>query len=307
MMRALVWIIGLFTAAVTFVVGARYFPGYILVVLPSHRVELSLWFGVILLAAAFVLTYLLLRALSLTLGIPAQAQAFRRNQRRLRGQRKCRRALTAYFEGRYGRAERAARDALETGESASLCLTLAARSAQEQKNFQMRDQYLNQLELRAPESRQLRLMTQAELLLEDRRYHDALQVLARLQDKHGAALRLELRAQQQARNWDQVLSLLPQLDKRKALEPSLLEQVRRYAQTENLKRKAVDIKTLREYWDRLPAEQKRESRIAAAAAQSFIALGQCSEAHAIVEQSLDADWDPALLSLYVECVPRDAR
>src|SRR5215831_11754850 len=92
-------------------------------------------------------------------------------------------------------------------------------------------------------------------------------------------------------------------NKRKALEPSLLEQVRRYAQTENLKRKAVDIKTLREYWDRLPAEQKRESRIAAAAAQSFIALGQCSEAHAIVEQSLDADWDPALLSLYVECVP----
>ena len=117
-------------------------------------------------------------------------------------------------------------------------------------------------------------MTHAELLLEDRRYHDALQTLGRLHDKHTAALRLELKAQQQAKNWDQVLSLLPQLEKRKVLEPSLLEQVRRYAQTENLKRKAIDSKSLREYWERLPTEQQREPRIAAAAAQGFVALGR---------------------------------
>jgi HemY protein len=306
-MRALLWTIGLFTAAVALVVAARYVPGYVLVVVPTHRIELSLWVGAILLAAAFVVTYLVLRALSLTVGMPAKAQEFRRNQRHLQAQRTLQQALTAFFEGRYGRAERTAREALDAGESAALCLTVAARAAHEQKNFQTRDEYLNQLELQAPDSTHLRLMTQAELLLEDRRYHDALQVLGRLQDKHGAALRLELRAQQQARNWDQVLSLLPQLDKRKVLEPSLLDQVRRYAQTENLKRKAVDAKSLHEYWDRLPAEQRRESRIAAAAAQSFIALGDCSEAHAIIEQSLDSDWDPALLPLYVECLPRDAR
>jgi HemY protein len=128
-----------------------------------------------------------------------------------------------------------------------------------------------------------------------------------LQDKHTAALRLELKAQQSARNWDQVLVLLPQLEKRKVFEPALLEQFKRYAQTENLKRKALDAKGLREYWDKLPSEDRKHSRIAAAAAQSFIALGGCDEAHGIVEQSLEAHWDSALLPLYVQCLPRDAR
>jgi HemY protein len=306
-MRALLWVIGLFALAVALPVAARYFPGYVLLVMPAHRVELSLSFATLLLAAAFVLAYILLRALSLTVDMPARAKGFRAEQRRLRAQRSFQQALSAFFEGRYGKAERAAREALEGGEPPALCLVIAARSAHEQKHFQSRDDYLQQLEFSAPQSSYLRLMTQAELLLEDRRYHDALQTLGRLHDKHTAALRLELKAQQQAKNWDQVLSLLPQLEKRKVLEPSLLEQLRRYAQTENLKRKANDSKSLREYWERLPTEQQREPRIAAAAAQGFVALGECSGAHGIVEQSLDVEWDPSLLQLYVECLPRDAR
>jgi len=282
-MRALLWVIGLFALAVALPVAARYFPGYVLLVLPAHRVELSLSFAALLLAAAFVLAYILLRALSLTLEMPARAKGFRREQRRLQAQRSFQQALTAFFEGRYGRAERAAREALEGGEPPALCLVIAARSAHEQKHFQSRDDYLQQLEFSAPQSSYLRLMTHAELLLEDRRYHDALQTLGKLHDKHTAALRLELRAQQQAKNWDQVLGLLPQLEKRKVLEPSLLEQVRRYAQTENIKRKAHDSKSLREYWDRLPSDLQREPRIAAAAAQGFVALGECNGAHAIVE------------------------
>jgi len=217
-MRALLWIVGLFAVAVALPVAARYFPGYVLVVLPTHRVELSLSFAAILLAAGFVLAYLLLRALSLTLGMPAKAQEFRRSQRRAQAQRTFQQALAAFFEGRYGKAERAAREALDAGEQPALCLIIAARAAHEQKQFQTRDEYLQQLEARAPESSYVRLMTQAELLLEDRRYHDALQALARLQDKHTAALRLKLRAHQQAQNWDQVLSLLPVLDKRRVLE-----------------------------------------------------------------------------------------
>jgi HemY protein len=104
-----------------------------------------------------------------------------------------------------------------------------------------------------------------------------------------------------------VLALLPQLEKRKVLEPALLEQLKRYAQTEALKRRSADPKGLQEYWDRLGAEDRQDTRVAAAAAESFIALGECARAHAILEESLEARWDPALLSLYVECLPKDAR
>jgi HemY protein len=305
--RALLWIVGLFALAVALTAAARYSPGYVLLVLPFHRVEVSLNLAVALLLGAFVAAYLLVRALGLTLAMPARAVAFRRQQRRARARRAFEEAGRAFFEGRFGRAERAAMQALEQDEAVGLSLVVAARSAHELRSFHARDEYLREMERRAPHENYLRIMTQAELLLDERRYHDVLQALGQLQDKHTAALRLELRAQQLAKNWDQVLQLLPQLDRRKVFEAGILEQIRHYAQTENLKRKALDWRALREYWDRLPAEDRKDGRVAAAAAQCFIALGGVSEAHEIIEQSLEVTWNPTLLALYVECLPRDAR
>ena len=306
-MRTLLWIVGLFALAVAATVTARYNPGYVLIVSPEHRVELSLNFAIVVLAAVFAVGYVVVRALSVTLGMPALAADFRRERERTKARRGFEEALKAYFEGRFGRAERAAKDAVGQQESAALSLVVAARAAHELRSYQRRDEYLQEMERLAPTEAYLRLMTQAELLLDERRYHDALHSLARIKDKHTAALRLELMAHQLARNWDQVLQLLGQLDRREVFEPALLGQLRRYAQTENLKRKALDARSLRGYWDKLTPEDRRDSRIAAAAAQCFIALGGCAEAHGIIEESLESSWDPALLPLYVECLPRDAR
>ena len=306
-MRALLWIVGLFALAVGLTAAARYSPGYVLLVLPFHRVELSLNLAVVLLLGAFVAAYVLVRALGLTLAMPARAAAFRREQRRARARRAFQEAIRAFFGGRFGRAERAAKQALEQDEAVGLSLVVAARAAHELRAFHARDDYLREMERRAPHESYLRLMTQAELLLDERRYHDALQALSQLQDKHTAALRLELRGQQLAKNWDQVLQLLPQLDRRKVFEPGILDQIKHYAQTENLKRKALDWRSLREYWDKLPAEDRKDSRVAATAAQCFIALGRVGDAHEVIEQSLEANWNPSLSALYVECLPRDAR
>ena len=306
-MRFLLWVVGLFALAVGITVAARYNAGYVLLVLPTHRVELSVNLAAILLLVAVLVFYLLLRTLVLALGMPARAREFRRSQERLRGRRTLQDALKAFFEGRHGRAQRAAKDAIALGESPALALTVAARAAHELRSFQARDESLQQMEKLAPQDGYLLAMTRAELLLEERRYHDALHALSQLADKHTAALKLEMRAHQLARNWDQVLALLPQLEKRKVFEPGVLAQLRHYAQTENLKRKAQDAKTLRDYWERLPPADRKDSRVAAAAAQCYIALGGCAEAHRIIEESLEESWDSTLLPLYVECLPRDAR
>jgi len=307
-MRLLIWIVGLFALAVVGVtVAARYSTGYVLLALPAHRVELSLNFAVLLLVAGCVLFYFISRSVVLALGMPARAFEYRRRQERLRARKIGEDALRAYIEGRYGRAERAARQAAELGEWPGLNLALAARCAHELRNFAARDEYLQQMEAQVPQETYLREMTRADLLLQERRFLDALHSLGRLQDKHTASLRLELKAHQFARNWDQVLALLPQLEKRKVLEPLVLQQYRRYALIENIKRKAQDAKALREYWERLPADDRADSRLAAAAGQSFIALGGCAEAHRIIEDSLAQHWDSSLLTLYVECLPRDAR
>jgi HemY protein len=128
-----------------------------------------------------------------------------------------------------------------------------------------------------------------------------------LPEKHTAALKLELRAQQLARNWDEVLKLLPLLEKRKVFEMQVVEQVRRHAYIENLKRKALDADALREYWSRMPADQRKDTRVAATAARCFIGLGACTDAHRVIESALAAEWDAGLLALYSECVGDSVR
>jgi HemY protein len=306
-MRLLIWVVGLFALAVVVTVAARYNGGYVLLVLAGYRIELSVNLAVALLLLAFLLFYAILRSVVLALQMPQRAREYRRGQERQRARKVLEDGMRAFLEGRFGRAERATAHAAAAGEWRSVSLAVAARCAHALRNFAGRDAYLEQMDGGGQQDSYLREITRAELLLEERRYHDALRALGRLSDRHTGALKLELRAHQLAKNWDQVLALLPQLERRKVMEAGVLEQLRRYALTENLKRKALDAKSLREYWDRLPASDRKDNRIAAAAAQCFIALGGCAEAHHVVEESLAENWDSTLLPLYVECLPRDAR
>ena len=306
-MRALLWILGLFAVAVGLVIAARYNNGYVLVVLPPWRAELSLNLSTIIVLGVFLVAYAVVRAVIITATMPSRVRAFQKRRSESRARATFNEALINFFEGRFGRAEKAAAAALKAGESPALSAILAARAAHGMRAFATRDKYLARSTGADAEEDAMKLMAQAEMLLDERRYYDALDVLKRLPEKHTAALRLELRAQQLAMNWERVLALIPQLEKRRVFERPVVAQLRRQAVIESLKRKAVDDKSLREYWDRLPAEDRHEARVAATAAQSFIALGGCQDAHRIVEEGLERQWDSALLANYSECLGTDVR
>jgi HemY protein len=306
-MRALLWVLGLFAVAVGLVIAARYNNGYVLLVLPPWRAELSLNLAIMLTLSVFFIAYVLVRTIIITATMPSRVRAFQKRRSENRARAVFNEALVNFFEGRFGRAEKAASAALKAGESPALSAMLAARAAHGMRAYATRDKYLAKSASTDPDEDAMRLIAQAEMLLDERRYYDALDVLKRLPEKHTAALRLELRAQQMAMNWERVLALIPQLEKRRVFERPVVAQLRRHAVIESLKRKAVDDKSLREYWDRLPVEDRYEPRIAATAAQSFIALGGCQEAHRIVEEGLDRQWDPALLAIYSECLGTDVR
>ncbi len=306
-MRTLLWVSGLFAVAVGLVIAARYNSGYVLLVLPPWRAELSLNLAIMLALSVFFIAYVLVRTIIITATMPSRVRAFQKRRSENRARAVFNEALVNFFEGRFGRAEKAASAALKAGESPALSAMLAARAAHGMRAYATRDRYLAKSASTDPDEDAMRLMAQAEMLLDERRYYDALDVLKRLPEKHTAALRLELRAQQMAMNWERVLALIPQLEKRRVFERPVVAQLRRQAVIESLKRKAVDDKSLREYWDRLPAEDRYDPRVAATAAQSFIALGGCQQAHKIVEDGLERHWDPALLAIYSECLGTDVR
>lgn len=306
-MRSLLWVVGLAAVAVALVLAARYNHGYVLVVLPPWRVELSLNFALLLSALGFVGLYVAARTVMIAIGMPARVREFQARRAQSRAHAAFSEALVSFFEGRFGRAEKAAAAAMKAGVSPALSAVLAARAAHGLRAFSARDGYLAKAASTNPDENSMRLIAQTEMLLEERRYHDALDVLKQMPEKHTAALRLELRAQQMAKNWDRVMALIPQLERRKVFERPVVAQLRRQAIIESLKLKALDLKALREYWERLPEDERLESRIAATAVSCFMELGGCDDARRIIEQSVERTWDPGLVALYSECLGSDVR
>ena len=299
-MKALTWIVGIVALAVGLTLAARWNDGYVLLVLPPYRVELSLNLLVVIAVAGFAAGYALMRFVFATLRLPREVRAYRLARRKESAQAALTEALREYFAGRYGRAEKAAAASLELGEQPGLAAVLAARSAHELRAWERRDAYLARAAATA-EDDVARIVTEAELLLEAHRHQEALELLRRLPRRHTAALRLELKAQQQARNWEQVLDLVEALRRRNVFDAAQADPVRRVALTENLKRKALDTRALEEAWDKVPASDRTDRRVAAAAALCFIALGGCDKAHRIIENALEAAWDSSLVGLYAEC------
>jgi len=303
-MKALIWFVGIIALGVALVLAARYNTGYVLLVLPSYRVELSLNLLIVALIAAFAACYGLLRFISATLRLPREVRQYRLARRKQKAQDTLLEALNEYFAGRYGRAEQAAAAALELDEHPGLSAVLAARAAHELRAYERRDAFLARASA-AHGDEVVRVVTAVELLLDQRRHQEALHLLKQLPRRHTAALRLELKAQQQARNWDQVIELAEALRRRNVFDATQAEQVRRYALAENLKRKALDSRALEETWDKAPASDRKDTRVAAAAARCFIALGGCDRAHRIIEEALEAGWDSDLVGLYAECESGD--
>jgi len=304
-MKTLLWVLGLVALAVALTLAARYNTGYLLLVLPPYRVEFSLNLLIVLAVAGFAAGYALLRFVAATVALPGEVRRYRLARRREKAQATLAEALNEYFAGRYSRAEQAAAAALELGEHPGLAAVLAARAAHELRAYERRDGFLEKAAAAAGDE-VVRIVNAADLLLDERRHQEALSLLKQLPRRHTAALRLELKAQQQARNWEQVIELTEALRKRNVFDATQAEQVRRHALAESLKRKALDTRALEAAWDRVPASDRRDRRIATAAAQCFIALGGCERAHRIVEEALEAAWDSDLVVLYAECEGGDA-
>jgi len=306
--KALTWFLAVVGLAVALVLAIKTNVGYVVLVYPPYRVDLSLNFVIIALIVGFSALYGLVRVAVHTWRLPAYVRHFRRERRREKARRATLEAEMAFAEGRYPKAERLAVQALDTGESPLLNALLAARAAHEQRNFKARDDYLARAERLSPNDATARLMTQVELLLDAREVQQALPLLRQLKEvapKHIGVLRLDLKAQQQAKNWDQVLATLAQLEKREAIEPLQAEQMRINAHIENLKRKAHTAGALQEYWDRMPPGDRTGAKIATMAARLFLGMGGTRQAREIIEQSLDKQWDSALVELYGQCGDKD--
>jgi len=110
-MRAAFWLIALFALAVAISLLARLDAGYVIVVFPPWRLEMSFLLTVALLAGGFVLTSFLLHLARTALRLPEDLRAWRQQRRQAAADQALMDALRAHFTGDAAGLEKALKKA----------------------------------------------------------------------------------------------------------------------------------------------------------------------------------------------------
>lgn len=308
-MRALIWLVVLFAVAAGLAVAAHYNDGYVLIVAHPWRIELSLNLLALLLVAGFFVFYALMRLIRRTLQMPSLVAAFRARKRHERAIDALVDAMRLQLEGRHGQALKRAQVAYECGASPGLTALLAARAAGAMRDEARERLWIDRAREHDASFRMARLMTEAESALQARRFDDAadkLEVLRVSGQRHIAALRLALRVAQARGEFDDVLRIVRQLEKKgRGLTPEEAAPIRRRAHLANLRAREGDRVALAKYWLSLPADEQADRRVAESAARALCAAGDQATAQKLLERWLDGQWDSELAELYGECLGGD--
>jgi HemY protein len=181
---------------------------------------------------------------------------------------------------------------------------LAARSAHRLNRYDVRDQWLSKI--RSAEKQQARLVAMADMQMDSNDAEGALRTIEQLQ-KGGArqlfVQRIALRANQHLKRWDEVLRLTHSLSKRDAIHPVIAQKTVQEAVGKLVQEKSTDHEALLAIWKSLPKSDRKVSRVALVMAKGLMAVGQFDLAREFIEESLNEQWDEALVSIYPDCLP----
>ncbi|PUA19968.1 heme biosynthesis protein HemY [Glaciimonas sp. PCH181] len=299
-MRFFLWLIALFATAIGLAVLARYNAGNVVLFYPPYRIDLSLNFFILLTGIFFIALYILIRAIRTTQKLPGKVISYRRQKREEKSNKALRDSLKSLFEGRFGQAEKAATRAAELNENLGVAALIAARAAHRMGQSDRRDIWLSSIEDKEA-MKTARLMTALDLLVDEHKPQAALAAVSALNAsgiRHIQALRLALKANQQAKNWPEVLRLIKTLDKHGALNAVLSNRLREMAYDALLSDASHDAESLQRLWQSVPADERVKPSIVIRAARAFNRHDLQDEARNMVEKSLAVEWDVRLMRVY---------
>jgi HemY protein len=302
-MRAALWLLALFGVAVAIALFAGNNQGTVTVFWPPYRVDLSLNLVLLLLFAAFVFLYAVLRAMSALFDLPRQALRWRAQQKERAMHASLIESISHLLAGRFIRARKAAEVALAQEKSLAssgerlatgaqvraLAHLLVAESAQSLQDRAARDEHLK-LALEQASTRDAQELHEGALLrgarwaLDDREPQAAMGWLKGL--TQGAArrtlsLRLKLKAARLARHTQEALETARLLAKHRAFSAGAAQSIVRGLAVDLLNG-AHDGVQLQRAWLALEPAERAMPELAIHAAQRLAALG--GEAH------LGRDW-----------------
>ncbi len=292
-MRFTLWLLAIFAAAVGMALFATRSTGTVTLFWPPYRIDLSLNLVLLILAALFVLLYLALRAFSALVDLPAQAKIWRTSQRTSVMHAELRDAMAHLLSGRFARAKKQAllahQHALSLAAEAlhkpyslevqAMALLIAAESAQCLQDAPERERLVQAaLVVPLPKSGQHFkegiMLRSARWMLDEHDPATSLQRLATLPQgaqRRTLALRLKLRALQQARQQTEALETARLLAKHGGFSAQAAQSMVRSLAISALS-EAHDADQLTRAWSALTEAERSQAQVATHAAQRLVNL-----------------------------------
>jgi len=308
-MKWLGWALVLALLAAALAVLAQFNEGNVVLLLPPTRVDLSLNFFLLLLAALLVVVWWLARVVQQAADFPERVRLYRQRRDEVGSQRALREALRALLEGRFARAERAAKSAQDGPDNAGIAALIGARAAHRLQQPERRDEWLSQAQADTSLDT-ARLVSSAEMWVEGReneRALDALDTLHATGSRHLHAARVALNANLQSGRWDDVIKGVRVLEKRSALHPVLADRYKLLAWREVLLGRRHDAAALEAAWNRIPSADRQRTDLALEGARLLNITGRGRAAATAIEAALAHRWDERLLDEYARAQVFPAR
>jgi HemY protein len=301
--KLIAWALGLTLAAMLVALALQQSQGSVVALVPPYRIDVSINLALLCLALLLWIAYLLGRVLERLANFPERVRAYRDRRSEVGAQRALREALRALFEGRFARAERAARHAQSSPAIAGLSALIGARAAHRMQEYGRRDQWLDRAEADA-DLGTARQVAAAEMWAEQHQNARALQAIESMHAagaRHIHAMRIALSAHLQSGHWLEAVRIVRALDKHRSLHPAASARFKFIAYSGLLREASADPTLLRSQWLQIAAADRLAPELALEGARLLNRSGLGQLAAQALEAAIDERWDERLVDEYGRC------
>ncbi len=277
--------------------------GYVLIGWGQWEIELTAVALVLIFVIGFVLFYAAIRLVGLLIRLPVVMRQRREQARSEAAFQSLIQGLRQASEGNWEQAERQLIEHAAVSAHSLVHYLTAARAAHRRGATKARDEYLRKAIEEAPDAELAAKLTAAELHLESGDFNRALESLKRLEKiapANAQVLKLLHQVYVQLGEWEALTRLIPRLKKNKVLMEADLRLLELETYSNRLREaaKSRDAKAIRELWQQIPENLRREIDLQEIYFAAMIEAGAGDEIEPELRRILNRNWRDTLAVLY---------
>jgi HemY protein len=307
-MRFILWLATITVSAVLIAWLLTINHGHVTLYWDHFRTDLSMNLFLIIGFIVFLAIFYFFRAVTTLIDLPSRAKQYRAKQLELRSFQELKNAMEYLFAGRYLKSLKSAQHAMHFKDTAQVSYMVAAQASHHLKQYDERDQLLEKIG--SDESSTAKAILKAQMLIDERRAEEALEVLSHIQQKGSRQFivqALSMRVYQILGQWPQMLRLANSLSKKNYLPPLLGRARVHEALTQWVKSGNASAEDLLKQWNDFGQDGQNNPQWVKLFAHGLISAGDYAMAKNILDHQLDFGANEELLAIYPECgIPIEA-